>query len=160
MNLRRLRAGEWLATLAGGALLADLFAAWYQRGAEALNAFAAFSVLDVVLVAAAFAALAYGTLTALRRGPSLPLAAGVATLLLAAIGVIAVAWRLFDAPGAGSGSSLAPGAWIGLTAVLGALVGAWVGLRDENRPDVDPPTPVELRPGPRVPGEPSAAPHA
>src|SRR5688572_20013404 len=47
MDLRRLRAGEWIAAVSGAAVLASLFLPWYDDGAADLSGWEALGAIDV-----------------------------------------------------------------------------------------------------------------
>lgn len=126
MDLRRLRAGEWIAALSGLALLAALFLPWYdvESGWQAL------SILDVLLAIVALAALSIPVVTVAHRVPAVPLAhqslvtlAGMAALLLVLI-------RVANLPGDADDRDW--GLWLGLAATLGIVVGGVVAMRDER----------------------------
>ena len=72
MDLRRLRAGEWIAGGAGVALLVALFLPWYGPGD--VTAWEAFDVIDVLLAALALGAIALVPITASQRTPSMAIA--------------------------------------------------------------------------------------
>ena len=139
MDLRRLRAGEWITALGGGLLLFSLFLGWYEvpvpsvaipPGSETETAWEAFAVNDVLLAIVAVAALSLVPVTAGHRVPAIPLAlsalvaiAGKLALLLV---LIRIAWR----PGAATG--LEVGAWLGLLGASVTVAGAWIAMRDER----------------------------
>ena len=74
MDLRRLRAGEWLAGLSGLVLLVALFLPWYSDDAGPRTGWESLGALDVVLAVVALSALAIPLVTALQRVPAVPLA--------------------------------------------------------------------------------------
>jgi hypothetical protein len=126
MDLRRLRAGEWIAALSGLALLVALFMPWY----DGESGWEAFTVLDLILAVLALAALAIPVVTAGHRVPAVPLAhqslvtlAGMAELLLVLI-------RVANLPGDAEGRDW--GLWLGLASTLGIAAGSVVAMRDER----------------------------
>jgi hypothetical protein len=157
MDLRRLRAGEWIVGASGVALLVSLFAPWYagQTGWESLG------VLDLVLVLIALAAISIPVITAAYRVPALPLALQ-SLLTLVGIGVLlAVIFRVLNLPDELHGRDW--GLWLALAATLGVVVGGLIAMRDERlspkRRDTDltgvpvaSPREVEQLPAPRPEG--------
>src|SRR5947207_6767583 len=100
MDLRRLRAGEWIAALSGVLLLVSLFVPWYHRGPVAcialrgvqcpnpdrFTAWESFAVIDVVLALVALFAIAVWVVTAAQRTGAIAIAMDS---LLAVAGVMA-----------------------------------------------------------------------
>ena len=142
MDLRRLRFGEWLALAGGVLLIVSLFLPWYGdvSGLEAM------SVIDILLVLVAAVAIALPILQATQTAPTLPVAFGVLTVTVGAIGVLLVLFRLIDSPDEVGG--VAAGAWLGLVAVVALTVGGWRSLANEHVPHLPPGPEPELRPAP------------
>ena len=142
MDLRRLRAGEWLALAGGALLIASLFMSWYDD----VSGFEALSIIDILLVLIAAVAFALAIMQATQTSPSLPVAFGVITVTTGAIGVLLVLFRLIDSPGdvGGPGS----GAWLGLVAVVALTVGGWRSLANEHVSHLPPGPEPEVRPAP------------
>jgi hypothetical protein len=129
MDLRRLRAGEWVLGAAGLVLLVDLFLPWY--GDPSLTAWESLTVLDVILAALALIALAIPVVTAAYRVPALPLALQSLTTLLAIGILVLVVGRVLNLPGDASDREW--GLWLGLAATVGIVVGGLLAMRDERR---------------------------
>jgi len=143
MNLRRLRAGEWLAGAGAVVLLAVMPLGWY----DGRSAWAAFAVVDVILALVAVLALVTVALTATRRSPALPLAGDVVTALAGGLATLLVAIRL-AAPPVDDADPRAP-AVIGLVATAAILVGAWLAMRAEDPGPAFPSPPApQARPAP------------
>src|SRR4051794_4496536 len=123
MDLRRLRVGEWIVGASGLLLLVSLFLHWYGDPSE--TAWEAFSVLDLILVLLALAAISVPVVTATHRVPALPLAIETLTALFGLVGVLLVLIRVLNLPGEAGGREI--GLWIGLIATLGIVAGALVG---------------------------------
>ena len=72
MDLRRLRAGEWIAGISGLVLLVALFLPWYGDDAGSRTGWESLGALDVVLALVALSALAIPVVTAVpaRAGGS------------------------------------------------------------------------------------------
>ena len=142
MDLRRLRAGEWLALAGGVLLIVSLFLPWYGdvSGLEAM------SIIDILLVLIAAVAITLPILQATQTSPALPVAFGVLTATTGAIGVLLVVFRLIDSPGEVGG--VASGAWLGLASALALTVGGWRAIANEHVPHLPPGPEPELRPAP------------
>ena len=127
MDLRRLRAGEWIAGAAGLALLVSLFLSWYdgQSGWESLG------ILDVILAFVALNALAIPFVTASYRVPALPLAHQSLTVLITGVALLLVVGRVLNIPDWADGRE--GGLWIALLATLGVVAGGLLAMRDERR---------------------------
>lgn len=160
--MRRLRSGELLAGAAALVLLAASFLDWYvPRGrAAGVNAWSAFTVLDLLLAVVIALGVAVLILQVAGRGPALPVAVEVVTITLALATTLLVAYRLLDQPGPNDAIEVAAGAWLGLLAVAAVFLGAWRALGDERARPADPPAPEpERRPAPprsQEPGQRSA----
>ena len=139
MDLRRLRAGEWLALAGGVALIVSLFLPWY----EGATGYQALTVVDVLLTLLALLALSLSVLQATRDSPALPVGAAVLTASFGILGVMLVLFRLIDDPF--TGSSLALGAWIGLAAAVAIEAAGWLSLDNEYVTGLPPDIEPELR---------------
>jgi hypothetical protein len=158
MDLRRLRAGEWITAASGLALLVSLFLPWYGAAEAAASGWESLAVLDIVL--ALIAALAVGLLaiTATQAQPAVPIAFTVLVTFAGALAVLLVLIRVLDLPDGLAGREW--GLWLGLAAALGITAGSLVAMRDERpsppgrhtdlsgRP-APPPPDVEVIPAPR-----------
>ena len=147
MDLRRLRAGEWLAGAGGVLLLVSLALPWYEAGGGDVSGYEAFSVVDILLVAVAAVAIALAVLQATQTTQALPVAFGVLTVTVGVIGTLLTLYRLIDDPGEVSSPRL--GAWLGLLAVAALTAGGWRSLANEHVSHVPPGPEPELRPAPR-----------
>jgi uncharacterized membrane protein len=140
VDLRRLRAAEWIAVGGGAALIVSLLLPWYDAPTEPLTGFEALTVIDVLLVLVALLALALGVLQATHDTPAKPVGAAVLTVVIGALGVLLVVFRLIDAPA--DGLEVRGGAWLGLVAAVAIPVGGWRSLAAEYvrglPPDVEP----------------------
>jgi len=142
MDLRRLRAGEWIAAAAGSVLIVTLFLPWYEAGPTDVTAWEALSVVDVLLFVSGAIGVGVLAITA-SQGTA---AVGIATQSLAFLitGPIAMITllRVLNLPGdldaAGAGRTIF--AWIGLLAAFGVAVGTLVAMRDERISSRDRPT--------------------
>jgi carbon starvation protein CstA len=158
MDLRRLRAGEWIVGASGLLLLVALFLPWYELGqgivtgpADVLDARAsawdAFTILDVLLAIGALAAIAVIVVTAVEAVPAVPIAFESLVTLLALLLLLLVLIRLANPPDVtflestavpGARSDVesidrAAGAWLGLLATIGMFGGGLLAMRDERR---------------------------
>jgi hypothetical protein len=162
MDLRRLRAGEWITAISGIALLVSLFLPWY--GADELDTssgFESLAVLDILLALIAAASVALLLITAGQRLPAVPLAFSVFVCLSGALAVLLVLIRVLDLPGDANAREW--GLWLGLAGALGIVIGSLVAMRDErpSRPGrhtdlsgapAPPPAEIETIPAPRPEG--------
>lgn len=127
MDLRRLRAGEWVAGAAGVVLLVSLFLDWYDGD----SAWESLAVLDVILALLALSAMAIPVVTAAYRVPALPLAHQSLTVLAGSGVLLLVVGRVLNLPGDATERDL--GLWLALAATLGVVGGALLAMRDERR---------------------------
>ena len=172
MELSRLRRGDLVAGLGGVALLVVMFLDWYSAGGNAtfqgqeidislgFNAWQAFSITDLILALTALSGIALAVLTASRRSPALPVAAGVITSTLGALATLLVFYRILNQPGPNEFIEVKFGAFLGFLAVLAVTAGGCLAMRDEEGEDA--PMPVDVRPTPAAerPGEPVPPPEA
>jgi hypothetical protein len=150
MDLRRLRAGEWIAAASGAALLVSLFLPWYRAaGSGDATAWEALSAVDVVLAAIALAAVSLLGVAATQRVPAVPLALEALITLFGMVASVLVLVRLLALPGAAD--ELAGGIWLGLAGAVGIVVGAGVAMRDERLSPPGRTTDVTGRPVPPPP---------
>jgi hypothetical protein len=147
MSLRRVRAGEWLAGLAGAALLVALFLRWYDARPTALTGWQAFAVTDVLLALLALSGPLLLALQATRESPALPTGISIVCATCGALATAVVLVRLVVEPEADRVTGIAAGAWLGLAAALALLAGGWWSLESERTPGATAP-PVEVRPSP------------
>jgi hypothetical protein len=145
------RPGELFAAVAAAALLVITFLDWYgTRGREAgLNAWQAFSLLDLLLGLVIVCGLALTLLNIAGRGPAVPVALGVITSTLGLAATLLVLYRILNQPGPNDVIEVRAGAWLGLGAVAALFGGAWWSMSDETPRPADPPPPEpERRPAP------------
>src|SRR5215211_1574150 len=143
MDLRRLRAGEWIAALSGIALLVSLFLPWYGYEATRpglqvvgtdVTGWEAFAVTDVLLAVLASFGPALWIVTASQRTVPVPMALAGLTALAGTLSVVLVVARLLVTVGPGGPISTARevGAWLGLVAAAAFAAGGWLSMRDER----------------------------
>jgi hypothetical protein len=130
MDLRRLRAGEWLAGISGLVLLGALFLPWYADDADSRTGWQSLGALDVVLALVALAALAIPVVTATQRVPAVPLALQALTTLVGLLAVVLVLIRVANMPDWAVEREW--GLWVALGATLGIVVGGLIAMRDER----------------------------
>ena len=150
--MRRLRLGEWLAALAGVGLVVSLGLDWYAiRGRETgISGFAAFDVIDVLLVLVAATGIALAILQASRDRPALPVAAGVITVIAGILGTLLVLYRIANEPGPDEFLDVRAPAYLGLLAIAAMTAGGWLSLATEHVRGLPPGPEPELRPTPRI----------
>jgi hypothetical protein len=146
MDLRRLRAGEWIAALSGVALLLSLFLPWYGDGASGWEALA---VIDIALALVAAFAVGLFLITASQPVPAVPIALSAVVTLAGLIGLVLVLIRLAFLPGAAEGREW--GLWLGLAGAIGIAAGGWLAVRDERASPLGRHTDLTGRPVPPPP---------
>jgi hypothetical protein len=144
MDLRRLRAGEWVAAASGVALLVSLFLPWY--GPQSATAWESLSAIDVLLAFVAATGVLLAIVTAAQRVAAIPIALSALVALAAIVGVLLVLFRMLDIPDGASGREWA--LWLGLAGAAGIVVGALMAMREEVRVDGRQPE-IEALPAPR-----------
>jgi hypothetical protein len=151
VDLRRLRAGEWIAGASGATLVVALFLPWYgAKGTSAtVSAWDAFAVNDVILLLVALFAVGLWAAAATQRTTAVPNALSSLTGLLAILATILVVVRLAVPPGDGD-VTREVGAWLGLGACLGILFGAFRAMANERTPGTSAP---KIDPTPLPPTE-------
>ena len=136
MDLRRLRAGEWIAAVSGVALLVSLFLPWYTVAEAAAGtgwtAYAplatatttgweSLSFLDVILALIALFAIALLVVTTTQSASAVPIAMDAVLTLAGIIATLLVLIRVIWLPGDADGREWA--IWLALAASLGIVVG-------------------------------------
>jgi hypothetical protein len=168
VELSRLRTADLVAGVGGVALLVTLFLTWYSAGGSAsfggreiqvslnLTAWEAFSITDVILALTALSGIGLAVLTASRRSPALPVAAGVITTTLGALATLLVLYRILNQPGPNEFVEVKFGAFLGFLSVLAVAVGGCRAIRDEEGEDAPVPTDVRPAPAPVSPSDPAS----
>jgi hypothetical protein len=110
-------------------LLVASFLPWYSAGGQDATAWQAFSVIDLVMAAAAVAGLSVGIVVVGRLSVSYPSAGSSVTALLGVIAFACIVFRLIDPPGGGD-VSREVGAWLGLVAAAGVAWGGYLGMQE------------------------------
>ena len=114
--------------------MVDLFLPWYgtKGNSATVNAWEAFTVNDAILLLVALFAIGVWAATATQRTAAVPVAMASLTALLAIVGTVLVAIRLASVPIPEGTREY--GAWLGLAACLGILIGAVRAMTDERTP--------------------------
>src|SRR4051812_10454472 len=147
MDLRRVRAWDWLTGLAGLVLLVSLFLPWYGGGATDASGWEAFTVIDVVLALAALLAIALPLVTAAQRTASVPQSWVAIVMLIGVPAAILAVIRLLNLPG--DGLTREAGVWIGAASALALTVVAYRSMGDRTFPSaMRPRLDVEVIPSP------------
>jgi hypothetical protein len=145
VDLGRLRRGEVIAALGGLLLLIALFFFdWYSGFKEipvgpASTAFGAWDsagflgfVADLVILAAALAAVSLAVLTATSRTIALPVAASAVTASLGIAAVAMILLRMVFQPGSNAQIDLKFGILLALIAALIVAYGGWDSMNEEG----------------------------
>jgi hypothetical protein len=143
MDLRRLRAGEWITATSGAVLLVSLFLPWYEP--DSLSGWESLAATDVLLAFVAAAGVLVAVVTATQQVPAVPIALAAVVTLIGLVGVVLALIRVIDLPGEASGREL--GVWLALAGTLGIVAGACVILREERWPGASAPD-IETLPAP------------
>jgi len=123
-----MRPGELVGAVGGLGLLISSFLPWYSAGGESVTAWQAFSVVDVLMAAAAAASLILAAVVLARLSVSYPIAGNAIATLFGFIALALVVYRLIDPPGAGS-PSRDVGAWLGLVSAAAVTIGGYLGMQ-------------------------------
>jgi H+/Cl- antiporter ClcA len=135
--------GELLALAGAICVIVSLFKPWYENAGGKLDAWDTFGPTVALLIVAAIAALVLVLSALTELSVALPVAAGVWSVGLGLVAVIAALVRVLERPD--HATSLCAGAWLALAGAAAILAGAWQSLRDE-RPSMYEPA----RPEPRA----------
>ena len=167
MDLRRLRAGEWLAAVSGVALLVSLFLPWYDTKGDAaggvcvggyadairglvtcadVTGWESLSAIDVLLAFVAAFGVLLAVVTLTQAVPAVPVAISALLSLAGLFGVILVLVRALALPNWAGGREW--GIWLALASAIGIIAGAMLAMRVEIRP-ARTPVDVEALPAPR-----------
>jgi hypothetical protein len=152
MDLRRVRIWEWLTGLAGVVLLVSLFLPWYGVGDLTVNAWDAFSVVDLILAAVALAAIALPIVAGLQRTAAVPQSMASVLVFVSVIGGVTALVRLLNPVGPDD-VTREIGVWLATGAAIAIFFLNWRSMRDKRFPSVmRPPLHVETLPTPAADG--------
>jgi hypothetical protein len=159
MDLRRLRAGEWVAAASGVALLVSLFLPWYEfdicavlaselatSDCPTMTGWEALAAIDVLLAFVAASGVLLAIVTAVQRVPAVPIATSALVTISGTFGVLLVLYRVIDMPDGAAAREWA--LWLGLAGAAGIVAGAFIAMRDEIRPGATRPD-IPAIPAPR-----------
>jgi hypothetical protein len=121
--------GELVGAISGLGLLVASFLPWYSAGGENATAWQSFSVTDLVLAAAAIAALSVALVVIARLSVSYPVAGCAVSTGFGALALVLIVYRLIDPPGSGD-VDREIGAWLSLLAAAGITVGGYLGMQE------------------------------
>jgi hypothetical protein len=125
------RLGELVGAICGLGLLVVSFLPWYSAGDADATAWQAFSVIDLVLLAAAIASLSVGVVVVTRLSVSYPMAGSSVATGVGGVAFLCVLYRLIDPPG-GGGVDREIGVWLGLIATAGVTLGGYLGMQEPS----------------------------
>jgi len=149
MDLSRIRRGELIAAVGGIVLLIVLlFVNWYSAGAEVTTPLGSVSVegdfgawdgqgflgtiANLIILAAAIAAVGLAILTSTSRTVALPVAASALTAGLGIAAVVMVALRMLFQPGPNDLIDLKFGIWLALISAAVVAYGGWEAMKEEG----------------------------
>jgi hypothetical protein len=150
MDLSKLRRGELIAAVGGIVLLVAMFGLdWYAGGADISTPFGDVSVeggsfgpwdgqgftgtiADLVILAAAIAAIGLAVVTATSRTVALPVAASALTAGLGIAAVAMVLLRMLFQPGPNELIELRFGIWLALISSAVIAYGGWEAMKEEG----------------------------
>jgi hypothetical protein len=150
MDLSKLRRGELIAAVGGIVLLVSMFGLdWYERAADVATPFGDVSVegggvgawesqgftgtiADLVILAAAVAAIGLAVVTATSRTVALPVAASALTAGLGIAAVVMVFLRMVFQPSQNEFIELRFGIWLALISSAVIAYGGWEAMREEG----------------------------
>jgi hypothetical protein len=126
-----LASGELVGAISGLGLLVVSFLPWYSAGGQNATAWQAFSVVDLVMAAAAVAALSAAIVSLARLSVSYPVAGSAMTAGFGALALLLIAYRLINPPGSGD-LDREIGSWLGLIAAAGITLGGYLGMQEPS----------------------------
>jgi hypothetical protein len=148
MDFNRLRLGELIAGAAGVILLIVMFLPWFGLAgltgglggslADApgfdvtKNAWDAVSVLAILLLVTALAAIAAAVITGTQQSVALPVAASVIVTALGVLAALLVLYRILNQPGPNALIDVRFGAYLGLIACAAIALGGFMSMQDEG----------------------------
>jgi hypothetical protein len=130
MDLRRLRAGEWITAVSAAVLVVSLFLPWYAAGDEDASAWQALAAVDVILALVAATGVALLVVTATQPVPAVPIALSALVALAGLVGLALLVFRTASLPDGAETREW--GLWLALAASLGFVAGAALAMRDER----------------------------
>jgi Tfp pilus assembly protein PilZ len=119
--------------VSGLGLLVVSFLPWFSAGGADATAWQSFSVIDLVLLAAAIVSLSVALVVVTRLSVSYPVAGSAVATGVGAAAFVCVLYRLIDPPG-GSGVDREVGVWLGLLAAAGVTLGGYLGMQPRSAP--------------------------
>jgi hypothetical protein len=126
-----LRLGELVGAVSGLGLLVVTFLPWFSAGQVDLTAWQAFTVVDLVLVAAVIMSLSVAVVMITGLSVSYPVAGSAIATGAGLLAFVLVLIRLIEPPG-GSGVEREAGVWLGLLACAGIVLGGYLGMQEPN----------------------------
>jgi hypothetical protein len=169
LELGRVRNSEWLAGIAGLAMLVSMFGFdWYQVSAgPAETGVKAWdgqgisgAIANLVILAAALSGIGLAVLSATSRTVALPVAASALTAQLGAAAVVMVILRTIFQPGPNDFVDLQAGIFVALAAAALVTYGGWRSMEEDMGPyspaagpGTDPSRSPELSPLAQPPAE-------
>ena len=139
MDLRRVRAWDWLTGLAGLVALVSLWLPWYGAGGLTANAWEVFTFVDLILALAGLAGIALVVVTATQRAARVAQIVAACALWIGLVAPILAVIRLISVPdaditltGGSAHITREAGAFIGTVAAIALTAFAWRARRDTS----------------------------
>jgi hypothetical protein len=137
------RAGMWdrLTGVAGFVVLVALFLPFYYTNEDTFSAWAAFALIDKVILLSALLALALPLVAMLKSTPSAPQKLALATLAFGAIALLGTVVRLFNhakVVSVDTPISLRFGAFLLVVGLVAMVAGALLAMRERKAHRVAP----------------------
>jgi hypothetical protein len=129
--LNRVSLGELVGAASGLGLLVASFLPFYSEFDVNVTAWQAFSIIDLVLAAAAMAAISVGIVVLFRLSVSYPVAGSAVMTGLGALALLLIAYRIVNPPGDGD-VEREFGAWLSLLFAAGITLGGYLGMQERD----------------------------
>lgn len=139
-KLARLRSGEWIAGAGAAGLLVSMLLPWYGYAgvpsAPSISGWDEFIHLRWLILVTIIAGLGLAVAQAACRAPAIPVTLSVVATVLATLTSLWLIYRvLISVPGSDGLLVQKPAAYVGLASAVAVTVGAFLSMRQENRPD-------------------------
>ena len=132
MDLRRVRAWDWLTGLAGAVLLVSLFLPWYGAAGVTASGWESFTVVDVIIATTALLGIGLPVVAATQRTSAVPQAWTAFVITLALVSLVIAVVRLLNPPA--DGLSREVGVWLAAVSSLALFYFDARSMGDDSGP--------------------------